>query len=132
MNSVPLSYAPVQGATEVPSMEILNPPKGARGVRGQMVLRIFHRVNNMIIHTEEMMVPVYNMRPCDINMFLFMDPTMQYGSSPLASGAYTVDGKIYMDIEVNLEKMPISSQDVSRYCLALFQNRFRISQMESN
>lgn len=132
MNSVPLSYAPVQGAVEIPSMEILNPPKGVRGTRGQVVLRIFHRVNGMIIHTEEIDVPVYNMRPCDVHMFLFMDPTMVRGAAPINASSYSVGGKIYMDVEVHLEKMPISSQDVSRYCLALFQNRCRLSQMESN
>lgn len=132
MNSVPLSYAPVQGAVEIPSMEVLNPLKGAQGVRGQVVLRIFHRVNGMIIHTEEINVPVFNMRPCDVHMFLFMDPTMQHGAAPLNATTYAVGGNIYMDMEVQLEKMAISSQDVSRYCLALFQNRARLSQMESN
>lgn len=132
MNSVPLSYAPVQGAVEVASMETINPPKGVPGTRGDVVLRIFHKVNGLIIHIEEIMVPVFNMRPCDVHMFLFMDPAMQHGAAPLNTVTYSVGGKIYMDVEVQLEKMAISSQDVSRYCLALFQNRYRVSQMESN
>jgi hypothetical protein len=131
MNSAPLSYAPVQGAVEVPSMEVINPPKGMAGTMGQVIMRIYHRVNGMIIGTEEIEIPVFNMRPCDIHMFMFMDPTMNNGAAPLST-TYTVGGKIYIDVEIQLEKMVISSQDVSRYCMALFQSKCRQSQMESN
>ncbi len=88
MSSVPLTYTPVQGAIELPSMEVLNPPKGVTGYKGQVVLRIFHRVNDMIIHCEEVPIPVYNMRVCDINMFLFLDPMMLQGGAPLAASAF--------------------------------------------
>lgn len=132
MSNLPAMYARLQGSVDIPTTELINPPKGCPGITGQVVVRMYHKVNGLVINTEEVPISVFNMRSCDISMYMFMDPTLSSAAAPLTAGLYMVGNCVYLDVEVQLDKVALSSIDIGRYCQAMFFQQSHKSRIDSN
>ncbi|AHI60326.1 hypothetical protein RAY_176 [Erwinia phage vB_EamM_RAY] len=120
MSDINQAYTRLQGSTDLPTGELINPPKGCPGITAQVVLRLFHKVNGLIIYTEEVPITVLNMRCCEISMYMFMNPVLEHTAAPLTPSLYMVGNNVFLDVEVQLDRMALSSGDVGRYCQAMF------------
>ena len=106
----------------LPIYTVLNPLEGDEGLTAPVHLRVFYRVNDLIIRSDVLPIRVSNAKVCELPLFLFSNSFLMSTGSPLQP-VYLSNGIVHFDIEVNLDNAGYASSDISKYLQLLFATR---------
>lgn len=104
-------YTPVAEATVVPTEMVINPLAQIENGYMPVSLRFFFTANDVLIDTAVIEIPFVNQRACDlvgaILLFSKLAEMVQICHFP-----YMKDRQIWVDLSVELTRMPLASGDL--------------------
>lgn len=104
-------YTPVTDAATIPTEMVINPLQQIDAVYMPVHLRFHFTANEMLIDTQLIEVPFVNQRACDlVGACLLFSPLAE--KVMLCQFPYLKDGGVWVELTVELTKMPLSSTDL--------------------
>lgn len=114
-------YMPANDAVTIPTEMVINPLTQIESGYMPVILRFHFTANDVLIDTTPIEVPFVNQRACDLVgaclLFSKIAELVQICHLP-----YMKDGMIWVDVSVELTKMPLASGDLINMYVAHFNN----------